>query len=79
MKRAASVPKPRSTRPPAKRSAGRTSQESSAVVEASSGVTGLSEAVVAQRAYEIFLARNGAPGDPVADWLQAEYELKSAL
>jgi len=42
-------------------------------------VTGLSEAVVAQRAYEIFLARNGAPGDPVADWLQAEYELKSAL
>jgi hypothetical protein len=28
------------------------------------------------RAYEIFLARKGAPGDPVTDWLQAERELR---
>lgn len=27
------------------------------------------------RAYEIFQARNGAPGDAVSDWLQAEREL----
>jgi hypothetical protein len=28
------------------------------------------------RAYELFLARKGHPGDPVADWLQAEAELR---
>lgn len=27
------------------------------------------------RAYEIYLRRNGAPGDAHADWLQAEREL----
>jgi hypothetical protein len=27
------------------------------------------------RAYEKYCARNGAPGDPVADWLEAEREL----
>ena len=27
------------------------------------------------RAYEIYLARNGGPGDPAADWCQAELEL----
>lgn len=27
------------------------------------------------RAYEIYLAHNGAPDDPVADWCQAEREL----
>ena len=36
------------------------------------------EADVARRAYEIFLGRDGADGDPVADWLQAEQELRSA-
>jgi len=29
------------------------------------------------RAYEIFVARAGAPGDDVQDWLQAERELLS--
>jgi len=28
------------------------------------------------RAYEIFLGRNGGPGDAVSDWVQAERELK---
>ncbi|MBL8877951.1 MAG: DUF2934 domain-containing protein [Phycisphaerales bacterium] len=32
---------------------------------------------IAVRAYEIFLARNGAPGDPMIDWMQAERELKT--
>ena len=27
------------------------------------------------RAYEIYLERNGEPGNPVEDWLQAEAEL----
>jgi hypothetical protein len=37
----------------------------------------LSESAIATRAYEIFLARNGEPGDPVSDWLQAERELRA--
>jgi DUF2934 family protein len=28
------------------------------------------------RAYELFEARKGAPSDPVADWYQAEAEIK---
>lgn len=27
------------------------------------------------RAYEIYLERNGAPGDPLEDWIRAENEL----
>lgn len=34
---------------------------------------------IRQRAYEIYLARHGAPGDPVRDWLQAERELREQL
>jgi hypothetical protein len=32
---------------------------------------------IAQRAYEIFLARGGEPGHDVDDWFQAESELLS--
>ena len=31
---------------------------------------------IRQRAYEIYCARNGGPGDELADWLKAEVELK---
>ncbi len=31
---------------------------------------------IERRAYELFLARGGAHGDPMADWLQAERELR---
>jgi len=34
---------------------------------------------VRRRAYEIFLSRNGTPGDPASDWLQAERELREQL
>ena len=34
------------------------------------------EAEIRQRAHEIYLARNGAPGNAVLDWLQAECELR---
>ena len=30
---------------------------------------------IRQRAFEIFMARGGAPGNEMADWLQAEHEL----
>jgi hypothetical protein len=30
------------------------------------------------RAYEIYLQRNGAPGDPLADWVRAEHEVLAA-
>lgn len=32
---------------------------------------------IRQRAYEIYVSRNGVPGDEVQDWLQAERELSS--
>ena len=34
---------------------------------------------IRERAYEYYASRGGAPGDPVADWLQAERELRSEL
>jgi hypothetical protein len=30
---------------------------------------------IAQRAYEIYLERQGAPGNPLEDWVRAEREL----
>jgi hypothetical protein len=33
---------------------------------------------IAQRAYEIYQARKGKPGNPDEDWLQAERELTEA-
>ena len=34
---------------------------------------------IAKRAYEIYIARNGAPGSPDTDWRQAESELRSRM
>lgn len=34
--------------------------------------------LVRQRAYEIFKARNGGPGDCASDWAKAEKELNGA-
>jgi len=34
---------------------------------------------IRRRAYEIYLARGGKPGDPVKDWLQAKQELTARL
>lgn len=36
---------------------------------------GITEEQVRNRAYQIFLRRNGAPGDPFGDWVLAEREL----
>lgn len=38
-----------------------------------------SEEQIRARAYEIFMRRNGAPGDADADWRQAEYELRQEM
>jgi len=37
------------------------------------------EEQIRQRAYEIYLARGGKPGNPDWDWYQAELELKARL
>ena len=34
---------------------------------------------IAQRAYEIFLARGSRPGDALGDWLAAERELRTGV
>ncbi len=39
--------------------------------------TAPSEEQIRARAYQIYLARHGAPGDPQADWAQAERELRN--
>lgn len=31
------------------------------------------------RAYEIYIERNGQPGDELSDWLQAEREIESKV
>ena len=36
-------------------------------------------AMIEQRAYEIYAGRGYAPGDPTADWLEAERQLKAGL
>ena len=50
-------------------------------VEAPSAIAGQNHCVitkddVARRAYELFLARGGAEGHDVEDWLEAERQLK---
>lgn len=38
--------------------------------------SGPSEDEIRRRAYEIYLSRNGSPGNAEVDWLQAEVELR---
>jgi len=39
------------------------------------GITAAREDLVRERAYQLYQARNGGPGDPTQDWLQAEAEI----
>jgi hypothetical protein len=39
----------------------------------------VSQDAVARRAFELYRARNGQPGDPLSDWLLAERELKNQV
>ncbi len=40
---------------------------------------GPTEEEIRQRAYEIYVARGGTPGDPRLDWQQAELELRARI
>jgi hypothetical protein len=53
--------------------------DTSTVTKSQAGVHVMpyTEAQIRERAYYIYLERGGAAGDPVADWFQAERELKS--
>ncbi|HKN74731.1 MAG TPA: DUF2934 domain-containing protein [Candidatus Acidoferrum sp.] len=54
----------------------RTNGNGSAVKSKSLSAKKLSpEQKIAMRAYEIYLERNGAPGNPLEDWVRAEREL----
>lgn len=44
-------------------------------LQTTSSATYPSQEAIAQRAYEIFLARGGHDGNAISDWLQAEREL----
>jgi hypothetical protein len=36
-----------------------------------------SEEKIRERAYQIYVSRNGGPGDAVSDWLEAEAQLRA--
>jgi Protein of unknown function (DUF2934) len=36
-----------------------------------------SEQRIRERAYQIYLARNGGPGDALSDWLEAEEQMRA--
>jgi hypothetical protein len=42
-------------------------------------VAGPTEEQIRQRAYQIYVSRNGAPGNPDWDWQQAELELRARI
>ncbi|MCG3139104.1 MAG: D-inositol-3-phosphate glycosyltransferase [Phycisphaerae bacterium] len=76
-----STPKPSSTRSrsttSAKTSTTRTARSTGKSATATNRtVKVVTEEMIRQRAHQIYLARNGTPGDPAQDWLQAERELR---
>ncbi len=60
----------------ARRPAGSNGRPQSATNAAKSA--GPTQEQIRRRAYEIYLRRNGGPGDASVDWLQAECELRGA-
>ena len=52
-----------------------TIQKSMPASEVTAGIEPTFEEI-RKRAFEIYVARGGAPGDPVNDWLRAERELR---
>ena len=72
---------PRTTKPsngPAARKR-RTSPASGSNGEGAPLASVVSHESVAARAYGLFLARGGQPGDDLRDWFQAEAELRQEL
>jgi hypothetical protein len=64
---------PKATRP---RSAAPATAVAKAATRAAAGPT---PEQIRARAFEIYLRRNGGPGDAHADWTQAERELRSEM
>jgi len=62
--------------PVASRSEVKGSGTSSKPASASKAIT---QDDIARRAFEIYAGRGYAPGDPTADWLEAERQLKAGL
>jgi hypothetical protein len=81
MKKASSSPRPTSPKsaasPAARPSKPRAPRKKPVVGTVSAPFVDPTDTDIARRAYQIFLARNGEPGDALADWLQAEEELKA--
>lgn len=50
-----------------------------ATTSGSNGSAAVTDADVARRAYDLYLARGGEPGHDVEDWLQAERDLRGAV
>jgi hypothetical protein len=42
-------------------------------------IAGPNEEQIRQRAYQIYLSRDGVPGNPDWDWQQAELELRARI
>lgn len=61
------------------RPASRPTPTVSRVSEAVFGPVEPSKQAIRERAYQLYLARNGAPGDAEADWLTAERQLREEL
>jgi hypothetical protein len=57
----------------------RSEVKGSGTAKSSPIVKEISSAQVELRAYEIYAGRGYAPGDPTADWLEAERQLKAGL
>ena len=65
--------------PPAASSSGATQSLSSHPLPPAPVVMPPGEEAIRRRAYQRYLERGCTPGDPVEDWLQAEWELKLGL
>jgi hypothetical protein len=65
------------TRRPARRQTSHSPADSPATGASTQVAPGPTDEQIRARAYQIFLARGGRPGDPDADWLQAERELRN--
>ena len=55
-----------------------TSPANGATTSGPNGFAPVTDADVALRAYDLYLARGGEPGHDVEDWLQAERDLRDA-
>ncbi len=68
-----------SARPPTSTKASRRPKTRTAPVTHAPAAPEPTEEQIRQRAYEIYVSRGRLPGDPDADWRQAQQELRGRL